>query len=196
MTATLPGDLTSPIAGSILRRGLTVIILRHTPADEEAADCDGNRVNVGESVTVTDAGDRWIVVAGSTVDTCGPNWSQLSPGDVEIVMDDAGCDAAARWLAAHHGLTVGATAPGWERAKDSQFGPFWQLTTTRDRMVGFGTSGTARSPLDRMVLAKRIPAPGIEAITNPAEALRAACMAAGGRATEAGALVAALEGAP
>lgn len=81
-------------------------------------------------------------------------------------------DTMARWLARHHGSTVGATAPGW--------GPSRRADTTR--RWALGTPGEARLFfIDRAAADYERTVPGISAITDPAEAMRAACLAAVGR---------------
>jgi len=82
--------------------------------------------------------------------------------------DPAGRDVAARWLAVHHGLTVGATAPEWKELPDG-FGAWeggrwtggyvWYLTVPDGDCWGWPANGA----------------------TDPAETLRAACLAAVGR---------------
>lgn len=99
-------------------------------------------------------------------------------------------DAMARWLAAHHGLTVGATAPDFgryvcgEHCCDGQRGrmvpcarPIWSLMGAEGTMVTFADCPDP----DAWGGDERCHVPGISALTNPAEALRAACLAAVGR---------------
>ncbi len=158
---TLPGDITSPTAGPLLRRGAIVTVLRRTPADEEAEDCDGTRVSVGQSVTVTDCGSDgdWVVVHGITVDPLGASWSQLHAADVTLDLpgpDGAGMDLAARWLSRH----LGNWQP-WEITRAVQ-GHHPTLTTIY-RQLGLKEPGRW------------------EPHPDPAAALRLAVMTAAGR---------------
>lgn len=94
--------------------------------------------------------------------------------------DPAGRDAAARWLAAHHGLRVGATVPLWRAERLDRAGRWeplmsvWVLGTPGESRLFFIDHG---APLDH----ERV-LPGISTLTDPAEALRAACLAAVGKA--------------
>ena len=91
-------------------------------------------------------------------------------------------DWCARWLAAHHGLECRATAPGWRRSEPTKRGmPGCWALGLGDQTVYFhdphyltDTATTVR---------QRIRIPGISALTDPAEALCAACLAAVGRAS-------------
>lgn len=189
MSVTLPGDLVSPIAGPILRRGAPVIAQRQdgVPTDDvlRGVVISMSPLDVGWDDTGSDGRSRGRSVSGRPLDR------------VEIVAhlhlelsDPAGMDIVARWLAAHHWLTVGATAPLWHRM--TEIAPVWWLV---------GHSGLEREETDaeyRAVCAafhdsdlvlpgrggygsepRRIP--GIASITDPALALRAACLAAVGR---------------
>lgn len=100
-------------------------------------------------IAVRDGGlaDIYEVGAGELYD--------VTPEQVVLDLSDpAGMDLAARWLAAHYGLDVGATAPSWTRSGDLGEwalwgrGPEWYYATD---------------------------------LADPAEALRAACLAAVGR---------------
>lgn len=180
MSVTLPGDLVSPVAGPLLRRGAPVIDIYM-----------GDPGVVVWTGPVNEKGAYPALVYSLDLDTkceCGTRCAaSLFALDL---FDPAGMDIAARWLAAHHGLTVGATAPLWHRM--TEIAPVWWLV---------GHSGLDREETDaeyRAVCAafhdsdlvlpgrggygsepRRIP--GIAAITDPAEALRAACLAAVGR---------------
>ena len=95
--------------------------------------------------------------------------------------DPAGMDLAARWLARHHGLTVGATAPTWsyEECHDDWGGLMWLLTGVHTESlfgdhVWFSTAAPAECRESWRTVT------GISAITNPLEALVAACLHAAG----------------
>lgn len=170
MSATLPGDLPG-----LLTEGSRVIVLRHTTADCEAEDCDGTRVQAGQVVTVTDAGDEWIVACGMTVDPCGPTWSQLASADVALDLTiPANRDRAARWLAERVGLTVGATAPRWEReSSHADWGDArWVLSSDHyAEDVGDHEAFSSEAPESWRAV------PGISAVTDPASALALAILA-------------------
>lgn len=96
----LPGDLTSPTAGPLLRRGEPVVF---------APGCC--------SVLVLGVKDDRVCVSSTLID-----WTELTEGHDLIVplasvaldlTDPAGMDLAARWLARHHGEKVAITAPAW-----------------------------------------------------------------------------------
>lgn len=90
----------------------------------------------------------------------------------DLTRDDTR-DRWARWLARHHGLTVGATAPDWRRFRmglpDGTESWAWALLGTPGEQFFF-TSGNV---------------PGISAETDPAAALRLAILAAAGRSKHA-----------
>lgn len=94
---TLPGDLTSPAAGPILRRGAPVhwvgpgsgsgVVTGYPPAKPGTLDV---------------AWDGGVVAHA------------LPPASLTLDLSDpAGMDLAARWLARHHGEKVAITAPAW-----------------------------------------------------------------------------------
>lgn len=131
---TLPGDLVSPVAGPLLRRGAPVV------------QRDGE---VGTVLRKPAREGRWVVAFADGVSVV------VLDGNISLDLSDpAGMDLASRWLAAHHGVTVGATAPSWTRSAILGewalwgHGPEWYYTTD---------------------------------ISDPAEAMRAACLAAVGR---------------
>lgn len=186
---TLPGSLTSPIAGPLLRRGAPVIAHRQdgVPTDDvlRGVVISMSPLDIGWNDTGSDGRSRGRSVASRPLDA-----EEITAHLSLDLSDPAGMDIAARWLAAHYGLTVGATAPLWHRM--TEIAPVWWLV---------GHSGLDREETDaeyRAVCAafhdsdlvlpgrggygsepRRIP--GIAAITEPAEALRAACLAAVGR---------------
>jgi len=189
MSRTLPGDLTSPTAGPLLQRGMTINVLRQTPEDPEGESAEGFRVRVGGSATVTDAGANgdWCVVSSVTVDNTGPAWSQLATADVEAgLADDLTRDACARWLARHHGMTIGSTAPTWYLMTDPD--PVWWIMGA----IHAGSLDHSEREADCLsvpfhdsdnIVSGRyaVRVPGISALTDPAAALALACLAAGGR---------------
>lgn len=153
---TLPGDITSERAGPLLRRGAPV---RNRSWRDERAD-----VTTGDPYPYTELGTTELVCATAE-----------DPGGVSLTLlaldlsDGLGMDIAARWLARHHGLTVGATAPDWRRFRmglpDGTESWAWALLGTPGEQFFF-TSGNV---------------PGISAETDPAAALRLAILAAAGR---------------
>ena len=163
---TLPGDLVSPIAGALLRRGCPVIHQGCTPWARGVFFRMLPPPFVGEAFC-------WYDAAGSP----WPGAPRDSSGDVRLDLSDpAGMDRAARWLAAHHGLVVGATAPGWTRIESWPSGPWWLLS---------GKSGlTAEEDYNQCKTWMQFSRDaGFAALTDPAEAMRAACLAAVGRTT-------------
>ena len=160
----LPGDLSSPTAGALLRRGAPVIV-----RFDAHASIHGVCLMAGV-VAVRDGGlaDIYDVGVGEIYD--------IAPDQVGLdLSDSAGMDLAARWLARHHGLTVGATAPRWERRADDESPDTWEWTLSVDdahdvyfgRQFGFVPG--ACCPVN------------VNDITDPAAALRLACLAAAGR---------------
>jgi len=169
---TLPGDLVSPVAGPLLRRGSPVIV-----AFDAHASISGVCIIDGV-IAVRDGGlaDIYEVGIGELYD--------VAPDQVALDLSDpAGRDRAARWLAEHHGLKIGdGTAPAFWRWTPAGGG--WALGVPGpDSALGaiilhsgdiIGTENTRGQTW--------ITVPGISALTDPAEALAAACMAAVGRA--------------
>lgn len=167
---TLPGDITSPVAGLLLRRGCIV------------------RDNARPLSTGTVTRD--VLVAGffRVSFEYGGFDGVARPTEYSIdISDPAGMDRAARWLAAHYGLAVGATAPDFgryvcgEHCADGDTGrmeachaPIWSLMVSGLDPIIFadcnGEDGDDRCHV-----------PSISALTDPAEAMRAACLAAVGR---------------
>jgi hypothetical protein len=98
-----------------------------------------------------------------------PEWGMVALD----LSDPAGMDRAARWLAEHHGLRLGATAPNfWSSWIERPPGTVWRLTADGKTLV-------LHEPGDSVtwnVVGATVP--GISAITDPAEALRLACLAA------------------
>lgn len=172
----LPGNLTSPRAGPILCPGAPVTVIRDTPEDPEGEPCDGFRVKPGTSATVTDAGNgEWCIVCGHVVDNTGPAWSQLATADVSLDLTaDLGPTTALRWLGRHYEIDVGIGCPGWSRYGGTA--PVWCLHTAKSSLW-FASGG--RSAVDRCAT-NIFDVPGISAITNPLEALVAACLHAAG----------------
>lgn len=153
----LPGDLVSVTAGAILRRGAPVVWV----------DGIARGIVTGYRPPPADAVD--VAWDGGINSAFQP--SCLLSLDLD---DPAGMDLAARWLARHHGLTVGATAPRWFRSE-----PYWVLCAGPqeedgeewDGELDFGPSPSGGGP-DRRLRGD---------VTDPAEALALACLAAGGR---------------
>lgn len=148
----IPGDLTSEKAGPIL------------------ADWSGEiEVYIGP-----DTG--WIPAAtlrGTPVFALHQYLPQrLNPARPEVR------DHAARWLARHHGVVIGPTAP------------YWQIDGWGGRRVTWGLGSWEFEVriqfTDDAVFARIFPdrvflVPGISTLTDPAEALILACLAAGAR---------------
>ena len=86
MTPVRTPDVVRGDVPGLLCLGMPIFVLRQTPEDDEAEPCDGERLRLAEQAVVTDHGNDagWLVATGRTVDTCGPNWSQLHPADVAI----------------------------------------------------------------------------------------------------------------
>lgn len=169
---TLPGDLVSPVAGALLRRGCPVLCVEsgrlgwawygiylgdHADLDQtrDAVPFDGVRVA------------HVVPAVGAHLD----------------LSDPAGRDVASRWLAAHHGLAVGATAPGWSLANGTWADPHWLL------FAPWSKESNGRNflvfcdgvPAPAMSDVPPITVPGISTLTDPAAALALACLAAVGR---------------
>ena len=85
---------------------------------------------------------------------------------------DLSLDACARWLARHHGLTVGATAPRFVRTETGG-GVFWFLGS-----IILADDGPLTRYPDGSLIPGRLIVPGISALTDPAD-LALACLAAG-----------------
>lgn len=133
---TLPGSLTSPVAGPLLRRGAPCHLL--------SGPC--------RCVVLDVAPDGGHVVFA--LDDHGWEPGDADPEDLALdLTDDLGMDIAARWLARHHGLTVGATAPEWKLFRGS-----WTLFGATSHALCFD---------------------GIDSALDPREALRLACLATG-----------------
>jgi hypothetical protein len=99
-------------------------------------------------------------------------------------LDEIGIDIASRWLARHHGLAIGATAPKWER---------WWLDPNG---WGSGRLRLSEEPSDHGLWAwglcgpqaarwftdtgdaRTIAVPGVSAVTDHAASMRLACLAA------------------
>jgi hypothetical protein len=178
---TLPA-LTSPVAGSILRRGAPVIVLDGS----EASDIlEGHRIPVGARATLTDdptdSPKRWCIVAGATVDPDGPPWSELPAAALALdLSDDLGQRLAEAWLGRHHGIKATA-ALTWAPAA---FG-IWDLRDfPTGAHVGFtGDEDTARRFSDpKRGLVHYVPGltSGLDrqAGMDPVAALALACLAA------------------
>lgn len=156
----LPGDLVSATAGAILRRGMMVHGVVTAP--------DGCDVVFDDMLVHEATPHGTTVVSGYGISLADPARLSVDPND-ELTRD-----ACARWLARHHGLTVGATAPRWYRSE-----PYWILCAGPqvedgeewDGELDFGPSPSGGGP-DRRLR---------EDVTDPAEALALACLAAGGR---------------
>lgn len=163
---TLPGNLTSPTAGPLLQRGAPVTMEWHQDDDPPRMvtgvvlhDIDAGRVLWWSDDPYIDRDNRACVFLALDL------------------TDPAGMDLAARWLARHHGLTVGATAPTWAQAG-------WHIWDLRDfpsgMHVGFHfDADTARKfsdPKRGMVYHLS----SLCGVTDPAEALALACLAAAG----------------
>lgn len=95
-------------------------------------------------------------------------------------------DFWARWLARHHGLTVGATAPVWQRIKGMDPSTVWSLSVRSD--IDMDASPTVKVDQRGFVEPGAFPdspianvVSGISALTDPAAALRLAILAAAGR---------------
>lgn len=161
----MPGDLVSPVAGALLRRGCPVV-----------------EVVTGATATVV-----WIAPTPNakgaykaqtyTVEEDGECGTSAAASHFALdLTDPAGMDRAARWLAAHHGLTVGATAPRWYCDNDGGRratrytlegdGRTW--LTFYDPANTLDTFGTGGRPIPRLP-------------TDPAPAMALACLAAVGR---------------
>lgn len=158
---TLPGTVTSPTAGPLLRRGAPV---RGPSSPDGDPDIVTHHPNGTHCMTVFEGLVEQSAVALD-------------------LTDPAGMDIAARWLARHHGLTVGATAPVWQRIKGMDPSTIWSLSVRSD--IDMDASPTVKVDQRGFVEPGAFPdspiatvVPGISALTNPAEALRLACLAA------------------
>ncbi len=153
MSVTLPGDIASEKAGPLLRRGAPVLDEEHRP------------------FVVVTSRNGWAWLCGEEHGVCF-NVDDVDASFLALdLSDDLGLDTAARWLARHHGLTLGATAPEW-RLHPALRGPnYWTLATATGFVI-FVDSGRAG---DATII------PRISALTNPAEALRLAILHAVGR---------------
>lgn len=181
--ATLPGDLTSNRAGPLLRRGAPVVPAHLGAWVESGARGLRSAAHASALVeSVCPRADESIVVLLSM------GWGNTDAALTHLdLTDPAGMDLATRWLARHHGLTLGATAPDWAR---------FQCGGMEDHYV-YGPDGVCRAHVWSLMAADpdqridhadcgeeawdRILIPGIGTITDPAEALMRACLAAGGR---------------
>ena len=170
----LPGDLVSPTAGPILRRGTPV---------------RGPRSPAGpvDIVTHEPNGTHCMTVFEGLVEQAA----------VSLDLDDpAGMDLAARWLARHHGEKVAITAPAWtyvaavagreHRTADGTYidhdeaRPATWLLICDEGTVAFAQWDPDDGP---------VPTEGGDGVDvwltdwsdDPAEALALACLAAGGR---------------
>ena len=144
---TLPGDLASPVAGPLLRRGCPVAV----------NGIAAGRVYLGESYGMAMLSDGF-----------GPPCA-WGFGLVALDLSDpAGMDRAARWRLEHEGGVCGDTAPRWERVPVNA-GHYGREDGEWSGGYAWGLDGVA-------VLWTE---PG--ELTDPAEALRAACLAAVGR---------------
>ncbi len=162
---TLPGNLSHPVAGPILAP-------YPSPHDWHGL------------IEAHDYGE-WLGVVLLDVDRdgCATVWRPgqtglhyRPTGVLRLPMDrDPVMDLAARWLARAVGLTVGHTAPEWVYYADP-VGPWWRIRGAGGEVVFFASAAypwTARTTAG----ARLVVVPGISALTNPAEALRLACLA-------------------
>jgi len=164
---TIAGDLVSPVAGPLLRRGAPVCGVVCAP--------DGVDVIVEDGIVIGLSGPVVNVAAGFYTPTLGEA-ARLHL----LLSDDLGADIAARWLARHHGLTVGLTAPFWLLRGDPR---------RRTWSLGCWEADCTWQFTDDIEFAKMLPfrvayVPRIASLTDPREALRLACLAAVGRTPE------------
>lgn len=162
---TLPGDLVSPVAGWLLRRGAPVLVRLHPQPIQGLVDHDGYGW-----VALTMRDGMFLSIDG------GSFLFDLS--------DPAGMDIAARWLAAHHGLSRGSgVSDGWSWWRWTPSGGGWALgcgpDPVPDCLCLHSGDLMAVTDIGRQTW---VAVPGISAMTDPAEALRLACLAAVGRA--------------
>jgi hypothetical protein len=176
----IPGDIRTPAAGPILRRGAPVLLTMNRPVlpgDDPAEEFTTRGiVYVSEE---TPAGTSWI----GWYEDARIGRGRYFDGSLDLdFADDLGMDIAARWLARHHGLTVGATAPGWTR-KSANGIIIWVLTASGASWMFWTELAECYIREATYVQAGHATAiPGISALTDPAEALRLAVLNAAGRA--------------
>ena len=158
---TLLGDLVSPVAGPLLRRGCPVI--------ESIMGDDGVVVWAGP---VNTKGAYPVLAYSLGLDGKSECGTRCAASMFALDLSDpAGMDRAARWLAAHHRFVHGPTAPSWARGEGG-----WMLVCGGSMWMAF----IEPDPDLERIGGKAVP--GISALTDPALALRAACLAAIGRA--------------
>ena len=173
---TLPGTVTSSTAGPLLRRGAPVVVSLWNAPATVVEIVAGTTPNEGDDPALGKYADRYRV--------CGSVNSWEYGRDLVLnLTDPAGMDIAARWLARHHGLTVGATAPVWQRIKGMDPSTIWSLSVRSD--IDMDASPTVKVDQRGFVEPGAFPdspiatvVPGISALTDPAAALRLACLAA------------------
>jgi hypothetical protein len=133
------------------------------------------------------AGTVWAVgpdLGDDALVACDQGIVRRALAELPMDLDEIGMDTAARWLARHFGLTVGATAPGWERwwFDPNGWGPGSPRLSEKPSDRGFWAWGLCGVREARWFSdtgdGRTIPVLGISAVTDPAEALRLACLAA------------------
>lgn len=104
-------------------------------------------------------------------------WCEMTLRLLGDITRPASRDWWARWLAERVGLTVGATAPTWWRMRVH---PVWCLSVPNGPgSACFADDFTTDNP-NGMTRGPMVHVPGISALTDPAAALAAACLAVGG----------------
>lgn len=161
---TLPGNLTSPRAGPILADWHGPILFGPPHAREDRWPAPDERLSLyhtydGEAFAVDADGDRYRAVFDVV---------RLDLTRAEVR------GHALRWLGRHYGLDVGIGCPGWSRFGGAS--PVWCLHTAK---IDLWFASGGRSAVDRCAT-NIFDVPGISAITDPLEALVAACLHAAG----------------
>ncbi len=166
----VPGDLVSHVAGGIRRPQMRVRIERRDANGR--VDVSGTAIYVG-SFRVRQA-DNSFAPMPLVADPSGGFGCMCVDRADPVLDDDLTRDACARWLATHHGLTLGATAPIWYQVRYDGI-PAWALVGADGRSIWFSAS-----PCPSHVPASRwVRVATDEAAAAPALAL--ACLVAGGQ---------------
>ena len=107
------------------------------------------------------------------------HWSAAHASLLTDLSRPASRDHWARWLAERVGLVCGATAPGWNRVQtyvDHESTNYWALSVPGGRAYEMRIAFFHEPGDDDDGATVWRVAPGISALTNPAEALRLACL--------------------